>query len=99
MSIIPGTGDGGRIVKKDVETSIEDLKTALKSEKVDDIKEKTTNLSSVLMKLGEVAYKDNSQQPETENKSSHEDKSDEKEEVVDADFEEVKPDDDKKNAS
>ena len=48
---------------------------------------------------GEVAYKDNSQQPEAENKPSNEDKSGDKEEVVDADFEEVKPDDDKKNAS
>ncbi len=86
-------------IKKDVETSIEDLKSALKSEKIDDIKEKTTNLSSVLMKLGEVAYKDNTQKTEDENKSSEENKTDDKEEVVDADFEEVKPDDDKKNAS
>ena len=51
------------------------------------------------MKLGEVAYKDNNQQPGSENKSSEENKAGDKEEVVDADFEEVKPDDDKKNAS
>ena len=50
------------------------------------------------MKLGEKAYKEN---PENQNPNSTEEneKMDKKEDVVDADFEEVKPEDDKKNAS
>ena len=52
------------------------------------------------MKLGEVAYKDNNQKQDTENNApENNDKKENKEEVVDADFEEVKPEDDKKNAS
>ena len=65
---------------------------------IDLIKEKTTALSSILMKLGEKAYKEN---PENQNPNSTEEneKMDKKEDVVDADFEEVKPEDEKKNAS
>tara|TARA_B100001758_G_C18345184_1_gene576599 strand:- start:487 stop:1404 length:918 start_codon:yes stop_codon:yes gene_type:complete len=87
-------------LKKEVESSIENLNTALKDENVEQIKEKTNELSSNLMKLGEVAYKENNDNQNTENNSSGDnDKKENKEEVVDADFEEVKPEDDKKNAS
>ena len=52
------------------------------------------------MKLGEVAYKDNAENQNTnENVPEEKNKGSEKEEVVDADFEEVKSEDDKKNAS
>ena len=87
-------------LKKEVETSIENLNKALKEENVEQIKEKTSELSSNLMKLGEVAYKDSNNNQNTENNSTdNADKKENKEEVVDADFEEVKSDDDKKNAS
>ena len=87
-------------LKKEVESSIENLNKALKEEDVEQIKEKTSELSSNLMKLGEVAYKDSNNNQNTENNSTdNADKKENKEEVVDADFEEVKPDDDKKNAS
>ena len=87
-------------LKKEVESSIQNLNTALKDEDVEQIKEKTNELSSNLMKLGEVAYKENNDNQNTENNSSGDnDKKENKEEVVDADFEEVKPEDDKKNAS
>ena len=78
----------------------ESICSGVSSDKIDDIKEKTANLSSIMMKLGEAAYKDN-----TENKKPNDSNSDEKindkekEDVVDADFEEVKSEDDKKNAS
>ena len=57
------------------------------------------------MKLGEVAYKnsdneaqsDHSDQPDVNNETQKEENKNE--DVVDADFEEIKPEDDKKNAS
>ena len=54
------------------------------------------------MKLGEVAYKNsgNDTENETSNSSEEINNDDKKnEDVVDADFEEIKPEDDKKNAS
>ena len=54
------------------------------------------------MKLGEVAYKnsENAAENDASNSSEETNKDDKKnEDVVDADFEEIKPEDDKKNAS
>ena len=54
------------------------------------------------MKLGEVAYKNNENAADNgaSNSSEETNKEDKKDEdVVDADFEEIKPEDDKKNAS
>ena len=54
------------------------------------------------MKLGEVAYKnsENATENDTSNSSEEINKDDKSnEDVVDADFEEIKPEDDKKNAS
>ena len=89
-------------MKKDVENSVTELKSALESENIEDIKTKTTDLSNVLMKLGEVAYKnsENTAENDVSNTSEEINKDDKKnEDVVDADFEEIKPEDDKKNAS
>jgi len=89
-------------MKKDVEDSVAELKAALESENVEDIKTKTSELSNALMKLGEVAYKnsENAAESDASNSSEETNKDDKKDEdVVDADFEEIKPEDDKKNAS
>ena len=89
-------------MKNDVESSLSELKSALESENVEDIKTKTSELSNALMKLGEVAYKNSGTTAENNaSNPSEEINKDEKnnEDVVDADFEEVKPEDDKKNAS
>ena len=89
-------------MKKDVEDSLAELKSVLESENVEDIKAKTSDLSNALMKLGEVAYKNSENAGENNaSNTSEEINKDEKnnEDVVDADFEEVKPEDDKKNAS
>ena len=89
-------------MKKDVENSLAELKSALESENVEDIKTKTSDLSNALMKLGEVAYKnsENTAENDASNSSEEINKEDKKnEDVVDADFEEIKPEDDKKNAS
>ena len=61
-----------------------------------------SDLSNALMKLGEVAYKNNENAAEkSATDTSEETNKDQKknEDVVDADFEEIKPEDDKKNAS
>ena len=89
-------------MKKDVENSLAELKSVLESENVEDIKTKTSDLSNALMKLGEVAYKNSENTAESDTSNSNEEinKEDKKnEDVVDADFEEIKPEDDKKNAS
>merc|ERR1711871_815471 len=55
-------------MKKDVEDSLAELKSALESDNVEDIKTKTSDLSNALMKLGEVAYKNS--ENATENDAS-----------------------------
>jgi molecular chaperone DnaK len=79
--------------KKAIEKDMEDLKEAIKSDKTEDIKTKTQQLMTSSMKLGEAIYK---AQQDTAGTSKTDTKPDEKKDVVDAEFEEVK-DDNKKN--
>ena len=76
--------------KKDIENGITDLKKSLEGTDVEDIKKKTQSLIQVSMKLGEAVYK--SQQKPDANKAegTKETKPNDKENVVDADFEDVK---------
>jgi molecular chaperone DnaK len=74
-----------------IETAIADLKSVLDGEDADAIKEKSATLAEASMKLGEAMYK--ASQAEAEAKAAGEEKPDE--DVVDADFEEVKDDDQK----
>ena len=84
--------------KKSIENGITDLKKSLEGTDVEDIKKKTQNLIQVSMKLGEAVYK-------SQQKSDNNDKgtgggpkgtkTDEKDNVVDADFEDVKEDKEK----
>ena len=73
--------------KTKVETSINDLKEALKGDDTEDIKKKTGELTEASMKLGEAIYKDMQKQEEEQPKTEEKKKDDN---VVDADFEEVK---------
>ena len=83
--------------KSKVETGINDLKEALKGEDVEAIKKKTGELTEASMKLGEAVYKDMQEQtketaqdgPKKETKKK--DDKDIKENVVDAEFEDVTP--------
>ncbi len=84
--------------KTEVEQAIVDVKTALEGEEINDIKEKTSALSAVMMKMGEAAYKAN-EEKNTENSEATNTSSENKEDVVDADFEEVKDNEEKKDAS
>jgi len=79
--------------KKAIEKDMEDLKEAIKSDKTEDIKTKTQQLMTSSMKLGEAIYK---AQQDTSGAEKKDAKSDDKKDVVDAEFEEVK-DDNKKN--
>jgi len=80
--------------KKAIETGISDLKNALKGTETEEIKKKTQDLIQVSMKLGEAVYK--SQQKDTSGKTDDQKaKKDDKENVVDADFEDVKDDKEK----
>ena len=84
--------------KKEVEDAVAELKTALEGEDISIIKEKTSSLSAVMMKMGEAAYKAN-EANNAEGAENADDTGGTKEDVVDADFEEVKDNEEKKDAS
>ena len=84
--------------KKEVEDAVAELKTALEGEDISVIKEKTSSLSAVMMKMGEAAYKAN-EANNAESADNADDTGESKEDVVDADFEEVKDNEEKKDAS
>jgi len=85
--------------KNEVEQAITDLKTALEGDDISAIKEKTSSLSAVMMKMGEAAYKANEQNSEAGSEKNETEVNNDKEDVVDADFEEVKDNEEKKDAS
>ncbi len=84
--------------KKEVENAVAELKTALEGEDISIIKEKTSSLSAVMMKMGEAAYKAN-EENNAESADNADNTGESKEDVVDADFEEVKDNEEKKDAS
>jgi len=85
--------------KKAIEDGSAALKESLKGEDIEDIKKKTETLVQSSMKLGEAIYKS---QQNTKPDSGKDDGKDEKEKkddnVVDADFEEVKDENKEKSA-
>ena len=80
--------------KKAIEDGATDLKKSLEGTDVEDIKKKTQNLIQVSMKLGEAVYK-SQQKPEGKTEGQKQTKPEEKDNVVDADFEDVKDDKEK----
>ena len=87
---------GGKISdaeKKAIESGISDLKNSLKGTDTEEVKKKTQNLVQASMKLGEAVYKSqqkNSEKKSSDKNSASENKGKNKDNVVDADFEEVK---------
>ncbi len=83
--------------KKAIEDASSGLKEALKGTDTEDIKKKTETLVQASMKLGEAIYKsqEKKQDPSNDGKKDNEEKKDDN--VVDADFEEVKDEDNKEN--
>jgi len=81
--------------KKNIELGISELRNALKGTDTEELKKKTQALVQSSMKLGEAIYKnqqkDSSKKQDGENQNKNDD-GQKKENVVDADFEEVKED-------
>ena len=87
------------VEKKAIEDGSNELKESLKAEDIEDIKKKTEKLVQASMKLGEAIYKS---QQGTKTESNQDDGKDDKgkkdDNVVDADFEEVKDENKEKSA-
>ena len=86
--------------KKIIETSAANLRNALKGTDVEEIKKKTQDLVQSSMKLGEAVYK-SQQNTKPDAATKNKDKKDEgkkDDNVVDADFEEVKDENKEKSA-
>ena len=84
--------------KKSIENGIADLKKSLEGTDVEDIKKKTQNLIQVSMKLGEAVYKSQQKPNDKDDKGAGGPKGakpGDKDNVVDADFEDVKEDKEK----
>ncbi len=78
--------------KTDVETAIADVEEALKGDSKDAIDEKTQKLTEVAGKLAERVYQQSAEQGEAEAETT-EGSTESQDDVVDAEFEEVKDDD------
>ena len=81
--------------KKAIETGISDLRNALKGTSIEEVKKKTQALVQSSMKLGEAVYKSqqkNTGKKDTKQNQDPKNKDQKKENIVDADFEEVKED-------
>ena len=85
--------------KKAIEDASSAVKEALKCEDVEDIKKKTEALAQASMKLVEAIYKSQqSAKPESGKDDGGDDSGKKDENVVDADFEEVKDENKEKSA-
>ena len=85
--------------KKAIEDGSNALKEALKGENIEDIKKKTESLVQASMKLGEAIYKaQQSTKPESGKDDGKDTKEKKDDNVVDADFEEVKDENKEKSA-
>ena len=85
--------------KKAIEDGSSALKESLKGDDVDDIKKKTEALVQASMKLGEAIYKSQQNTKPTSDKDGDKDEKEKKDDnVVDADFEEVKDENKEKSA-
>ncbi len=85
--------------KKAIEDASSSVKEALKGEDIEDIKKKTEALVQASMKLGEAIYKSQqSAKPESGKDDGGDDSGKKDENVVDADFEEVKDENKEKSA-
>ncbi|MDB3924412.1 molecular chaperone DnaK [Candidatus Pelagibacter sp.] len=76
--------------KKAIEDSSSSLKEALRGTDNEDIKKKTEALVQASMKLGEAIYKAQEKKPDSPDGSKNNDEGKKDDNVVDADFEEVK---------
>ena len=85
--------------KKAIEDGVSDLKKSLEGTDAEEIKKKTQHLIQVSMKLGEAVYKSQQKPGADKAECTKEGKPNEKENVVDADFEDVKEKEEDKEKS
>jgi molecular chaperone DnaK len=85
--------------KKAIEDASSSLKEALKGTEIEDIKKKTETLVQASMKLGEAIYKSQEKKPDSSKDGDDNDEGKKDENVVDADFEEVKEEDNKEKSA
>ena len=78
--------------KKAIEDASSSLKEAIKGTDIEDIKKKTETLVQASMKLGEAIYKSQEKKPDSSKDGDKNDEGKKDDNVVDADFEEVKED-------
>ena len=83
--------------KKAIEDASSNLKEALKGTDNEDIKKKTETLVQASMKLGEAIYKSQEKKPDSPDNSKNNDEGKKDDNVVDADFEEVKEENKEEN--
>jgi molecular chaperone DnaK len=76
--------------KKAIEDASSSLKESIKGTDIEDIKKKTETLVQASMKLGEAIYKSQEKKPDSSKDGDKNDKGKKDDNVVDADFEEVK---------
>jgi len=76
--------------KKAIEDALSALKEAIKGTDIEDIKKKTETLVQASMKLGEAIYKSQEKKPDSSKGDDKNDQGKKDDNVVDADFEEVK---------
>ena len=76
--------------KKAIEDASSSLKESLKGSDIEDIKKKTETLVQASMKLGEAIYKSQEKKPDSSKDGNKNDEGKKDDNVVDADFEEVK---------
>ncbi|MEM9471111.1 MAG: molecular chaperone DnaK [Pseudomonadota bacterium] len=82
-----------------VTAAIDDLKSALEGDSAEEIQTKTNTLSQAAMKLGEAMYQAQAEAAAEADSESGEGGDAPEEDIVDADFEEVRDDEDDKKAS
>ena len=83
--------------KKAIEDASTDLKEAIKGTDTEEIKKKTETLVQASMKLGEAIYKSQEKKEGPPKDGDNNDKTKKEDNVVDADFEEVKEEDTKED--
>ncbi|MBL0941475.1 MAG: molecular chaperone DnaK [Alphaproteobacteria bacterium] len=87
------------VEKQEIETDLTELKTALAGEDAEGIKAKTDKLTVSAMKLGEAMYKASQEKASADNStdSTSANAQEPEADIVDADYEEVKEDSEKKS--
>ena len=83
--------------KKAIEDASSALKEAIKGTEIEDIKKKTETLVQASMKLGEAIYKSQEKKSDSSKDGDKKDQGEKDDNVVDADFEEVKEENKEEN--